>query len=658
MIYMKKHLIFILLSLFLSFTMSGCKDEIATGDQVAIGATIRVTHLNIPSVYNMVSDSEIIIDGRGFQEGDLISFIPRSGQGGETVELPIANIEDTRIVLEYSELLREGQYELRIIRGTLNQFLGKTFLNRVLNANLPDKDGMTVKGTVHANGKGVADVVVSDGTEFAVTDQNGVYYLPSNKKNGLVFISIPSNHEVPVINTVPQFFKKLVGITSAAEIKDFELIPVNNENHAVAFMADMHLANRNNDINQFQTGFMEDLKATSAQYESQNKRFYGITLGDQTWEQYWFANNFKLEDYVNQIKDLDFPIFNTIGNHDYHPYVTLNDWMGANEFRKVLGPTYYSMNIGRVHYIVLDNMQWINSGAAQGVIGERNYNNILDEEQLEWLEKNLSYIRDKSTPIVIATHVPLFTSPNANGDYNTYMQNTPTLVAALSEFSNVKVLTGHSHINYRIQHDASLSEHNIGAVSATWWWTGADGYAGNHICKDGSPGGYAVWEAAGRDQKWHYKGIGYEKDYQFRSYDLNTVHITAAAHTPGANETFAGRVPSIAGEYAIVNNRNEVLLNVWGYQDDWQITVTENGTTLPVQRVRKKDPLHLISYDLKRINVNAEPTSSFTTTQTAHLFLATASSPTSTLEITVRDSFGNQYKETMVRPKAFTYLMR
>jgi hypothetical protein len=46
------------------------------------------------------------------------------------------------------------------------------------------------------------------------------------------------------------------------------------------------------------------------------------------------------------------------------------------------------------------------------------------------------------------------------------------------------------------------------------------------------------------------------------------------------------------------------------------------------------------------------------TVNSAHLFLATASNATSTLEITVEDEFGNKYTETMVRPKAFTYSMR
>lgn len=656
---MKRYKIFLLLSLALTLVVTACKDNIATEIEEKIATAIKVTHINIPYVYDIANQEDIKIEGRGFEEGDIITFVPKGGQGGGTIELTINGIEDERILLAYSERLREGEYEIRIKRGTLDQLLGKTYVNRVFNIDLPDREGMTVKGTVYANGQGVANVVVSDGFEFVTTDQNGVYYLASAKKNGNVFISVPSNYEVAVTNGIPQFFKKLVGINSATEIKDFELFPVNNDDHVVAFMADIHLANRNGDISQFQSGFIQDINETYAYYTGQGKRFYGLTLGDQSWDAYWYANNFKLAEYLNQVKDLEFPIYNVIGNHDYDPYVALNDWLASAPYRNIMGPTYYSINIGKVHYVILDNMVYKNNGGANGSLGERDYDNVLEQEQLDWLQKDLAYITDKSTPIVVAMHVPLYTNPNASGNYGNYMQNSPALVSALSDFSNVKVLTGHSHINYRITPSGSnVSEHNIGAVSATWWWTGAPNYAGNHICKDGSPGGYAVWEAEGKNQKWYYKSIGYEKEYQFRAYDLNQVHITADVHTPGANAEYKAKVPGIAGEYATENNSNQVLLNIWGYQDNWQITVKEGANTLPHTRVFKKDPLHLISYDLQRINVNADPTSSFTTTNTRHLFLVTASDATSPLVITVTDEFGNQYTETMVRPKAFTHSMR
>jgi hypothetical protein len=57
---------------------------------------------------------------------------------------------------------------------------------------------------------------------------------------------------------------------------------------------------------------------------------------------------------------------------------------------------------------------------------------------------------------------------------------------------------------------------------------------------------------------------------------------------------------------------------------------------------------------LNRGNVVNHPTS----TDNTHMFRAAASSPNSTLEIKVTDSFGRVYSETMERPKAFNCAMR
>ena len=61
-------------------------------------------------------------------------------------------------------------------------------------------------------------------------------------------------------------------------------------------------------------------------------------------------------------------IFNIMGNHDNDPYCA-GDWIAENKFREVVGPTYYSFNLGSIHYVVLDNVEYINTGGSQGVIG-------------------------------------------------------------------------------------------------------------------------------------------------------------------------------------------------------------------------------------------------------------------------------------------------
>ena len=61
-----------------------------------------------------------------------------------------------------------------------------------------------------------------------------------------------------------------------------------------------------------------------------------------------------------------------------------------------------------------------------------------------------------------------------------------------------------------------------------------------------------------------------------------------------------------------------------------------------------------------RLNKNNENLSSsaMRTSYTPHLFRTYAASPTSTIEIKVTDCYGNVYRETMTRPKAFTYDMK
>lgn len=81
------------------------------------------------------------------------------------------------------------------------------------------------------------------------------------------------------------------------------------------------------------------------------------------------------------------------------------------------------------------------------------------------------------------------------------------------------------------------------------------------------------------------------------------------------------------------------------------IYVRENGKTLDVGQVKTMYPLHLISYNATRSNKNAGLT--FGTSETRHMFRVQASAANTTLDIKVTDRFGNVYKETMTRPKAF-----
>ncbi|KGE14204.1 calcineurin-like phosphoesterase C-terminal domain-containing protein [Sphingobacterium deserti] len=652
----RPHYFFLLLILLI---FSACRKEVSTATEVppptVESSKLELGDVRIPQVWDVVKESTTQILGKGFQINDEVTLEPLDGLT-KSFSIRITEVQATHALLKLPIDFVQGRYNVSVSRGDAKQTLGTSSFNFVLRADIPDMDGKTVKGVVHVDGKGLSNVVVSDGYDVTTTNQDGVYYLASNKRTGYVFVSIPGNYEMASTSqNLPLFYKYLNANPTIVDTRDFELKPVNNENHVVLSLADMHLANRNDDLSQFQNGFIADANQQIAKIQSEGKKVYALTLGDLTWETYWYSNSFMLPEYVKEISKLNAPVFNTIGNHDNDPYFA-SDWLSENAYRRILGPTYYSFNIGQVHYIVLDNIEYINSGGVNGSIGSRNYNAKLVEQQIDWLKKDLATV-NTSTPIILATHIQLHNAPSSNGSLPGFrMSNGQQLVDLFAGFEQVHVLTGHTHINNNIVRNERFMEHNTAAICATWWWTGRNGYANNHIAPDGSPGGYGIWDMTGKVLKWRYKAIGYDDNYQFRSYDLNNVHITSEKYAPNVNEENKRLVTQYAFDFAKENKSNEVLINVWGYDPKWTISVTEQGTPLAVQRVTSYDPLHIISYAMKRINVNAVPT--FDSSNSSHMFKVKASSATSTLQIRVTDRFGNSYSEQMERPKAFNYAMR
>lgn len=496
--------------------------------------------------------------------------------------------------------------------------------------------------------------MVSDGVEVVKTNDNGEYSLLSKKKYGYVFISIPSGYETTVIGNQPQFFKRLsTKDTNITEKVDFELNKENNEKHAVLAMADFHLAKRNNDINQFES-VAADINQTAQELRSQGYKVYGISLGDESWDGFWYSNNYGIKETFLELQKIEIPFFHCMGNHDNDPYFP-DDRKAEDEWIKICGPVYYSFNAGNVHYIIIDDIQYLNAGASQGTIGQRNYNETVIPEELAWLKKDLASIQDKNTPIMVATHAPLYGNPKLVGNQeidDDNLQNTGEIEALFADFSNVHFLSGHTHVNYNVQKRNNIREHNTAAICATWWWTGK--LSGNNTCTDGTPGGYGVYLWNGNQAEWYYKSSGFDKKYQFRAYDLNTTYIAPEVYAPKYQED----MKIYAQGYDVKKSNNEILLNIWNYQPDWKIEVTEEGKPLEVTRMEGYDPLHIISYDAKRINAGGKAKVTFPSTPTAHLFKAKASKTNSTINIKVTDNFGHVYTEEMKRPKAFNVNIR
>lgn len=632
------------LILFAAWSAGCSKDD--TGES----GILNISDVVLPEQIDTSVGGEIAVSGKGFKTGDVILL--RSALVGSTeYTAPTVRVSASEIVFTVPDGLTNGEYKVYVLRNDQRLLLGRTTIN--LLSDVPDQAGMNVKGIVSCGGQPVAGVVVSDGTEVTKTDAKGIYYLNSDKKNGYVFISVPSGYEVEHSGTTPQFFRYLNQPASTVEQRDFPLTKRDNDRHRVVVFTDVHLANRVSDRSQFQSGFLREMTDYLQSCRKENIPVYGIALGDLAWDSYWYDNNYDLSDYQNDLKSLDFPVFSAPGNHDNDPQIANNDFEAAAPFRQIVGPTDFSFNIGGIHYILLDNVVYEN---PDGINGTHSYAARIADEKLEWLKKDLATV-DRQTPVFIGMHIPLHTTPKLNTagqpttEYN--IEAAEQFVACLDGY-DVSILSGHTHNNFNVTESESLREHNIAAVCATWWWTGHTDYAGNHICRDGSPGGYKIFEASGQQVGWYYKGIGKEASYQFRTYDLNECLLEKSELCPSAsNADFT----KYACGYDQKNSNNEVLINVFDWANDWKIEVTDlsDNSKLTTTRVRTYDPLHVLSYNMRKLAKAS--TLTFPTSYTAHMFKVKARTASSSLRIVVTDGFGKQYEQVMSRPKALSYGM-
>ncbi|MCW3466037.1 calcineurin-like phosphoesterase family protein [Chitinophaga nivalis] len=458
-----------------------------------------------------------------------------------------------------------------------------------------DLSSFTLKGKVLSQGKGIANVSVTDGINITQTDKNGQYELVSNATATLVYISVPAGYAIPEQNSIAAFYQPINKNNRTAKY-DFHLskLTVDDRKHNFVVWADTQMISKA-DAEQLKAQTVPDLQALLQSYPKETL-FHGIGCGDLVWD------HFELyEDYKAAIAMCGIPFYNVIGNHDMDLDARTDDH-STHTFKQQFGPTYYSFNRGDIHYVVLDDVFFI------GV--DKKYIGYLTENQLQWLEQDLALVKPGST-VVVSLHIPTFTGAarreKKEPELGGMVTNRKQLYKLLAPFKT-HIMSGHTHFNDNWE-EGNIMEHNHGTVCGAWW-TGP-------ICGDGTPSGYGVYEVDGADIKWYYKSTGFPKEKQVRVYPKGKVK----------------------------NAPEEIAANVWNWDNKWKVEWYADGVLQgPMEQRVANDPWAEELYagpQLPKKHKFVEPMLN------DHMFFAKPAANVQKITVKATDRFGNVYEDTI-----------
>ena len=483
-----------------------------------------------------------------------------------------------------------------------------------------DREGYSVKGYVSCDGEPLAGVVVSDGIHVTRTNLRGEYWLKSDERSDFVFVSAPSGTQVKTDGWKPGFYHRLTKSVTVARF-DFELDKIDNDRHMMLAFADVHVSGRQPllttkpswtrlpyDSLQVREHFIPDINDFAA---GQSCPVYGISLGDMMQDMH--IEKASLPQYMQTIRDLAFPTYHVVGNHDHLPDLPVisEDDQDARDIKELymsnLGPRYYSFNAGRVHYVVLDVIQLVGGGTNK-------YRTRLSDAQMKWLKQDLELIQDRSSMnLVIAAHVGTHRFGNtANRPENgTVISNRDEIVSLCSGFNHVYVLSGHAHVSEVFKVNDNWTNIVHPSVCGSSWWS--------RTCTDGTKAAYTVYEFDGLSLRRTLKPYESGADEQMYIY-------ADGQKSPDGNPAIIINVPA----YELSKDRS-----------GWTVTVKEEGTTASAERYDGKDPEFI---ETAALFYNAD--SSNQPKVTSHLFHYVPKNPDAMLTVTVSDSWGRSYSKT------------
>ena len=388
-------------------------------------------------------------------------------------------------------------------------------------AETPPEDNMiTACGIVFhdANGnrkyddgeKPLPKIKVSNGKDIVLTDAQGKYQLSINNEDAIIFVIQPSGYQVPMSkDMLPQFYyvhrpkgapkAKYKGVEPTGPLPDsvdFPLYPQKQPETFKALLFGDPQPRDQKEIDYISHDVLEELRNTDASM--------GITLGD-----IMFDNLSLFESQCKAVALLGIPWYNVLGNHDIN-YDARNRADANNTYERVFGPSYYSFDYGKVHFLVLDDIDWYEA-KTKGKKSSWRYRGGFGKEQMQFIRNDLAMVPENQL-IVLLMHIPLYG-----------VQDRQELYRLIEKRKFCISISGHTHwqehrfITKKDGWKGPEPHHHIVNVTVSGsWWSGAPDERGipHTMMRDGAPNGYSIITFDGTDYTLDFKAAGRPANYQ------------------------------------------------------------------------------------------------------------------------------------------------
>ncbi len=486
---------------------------------------------------------------------------------------------------------------------------GAALAETARGAVFEDLNGDGVRG---AGEPGVAGVAVSNGRDVVATGEDGTYRIAVEPRD-VLFITKPSGYAVPVNDdNLPQFYYihdpdgtpeslglRYAGVEPTGPLPaaiDFPLIRQSEpDTFSAVLLADTQPQSFK-ELDYIRDDVVAELAGTDAAF--------GITAGDIL-----FDDMAMFPRYNAIIGQIGVPWYNVPGNHEMN-FLSPDDDYSLETFKRHFGPTSYSFAYAGVHFVIMDNVDYLGRDAGREEPhprGAGSYEGRLSQDQLDWLAADLAFVPEDKL-VVLVMHIPL-TNYNRPDVPSVSVENRRALFRILSDRKHLISFAGHLHTTEifdlgpkdGFRGDTPLRHHTLATVSGAWWSGPADVRGiPQSLQSDGVPNGYNILTVSGSDATVRFVPAGRPATDQMRiSFDSQYHNYSAGGwrdYPPGALLGSPISIDQVYSTDVVVNFYNGALDSVVTYEIGGFEPVVMTRTTRPSPLAEEMIARHQDSY--------------------------------------------------------------